>query len=256
VGLLIIFTYRKFTNEGTTGGLRNMARALVGIGAIGVISLMAIAFLPGHVAERWRDRLETLSSGFAGYTDMSLLSRQGLIDYQFQQLERSTTAQLIGYGIAAEGGYGDSYAGVLQEFDINDIAGSTGFGDNVYTSLLYLGGYPAGGAMLLIMFLWGISALSVIRQLGLYRVERYFDLLVPPLASITFLIACAFGAVLSDRMSCLFFGYAVAFTFWIGEVLRKQLRAAVRQLHPLAAHRGQSQLSTGRSRAPGAGLRH
>ena len=107
---------------------------------------------------------------------------------------------------------------------MKEIYTPTGFADNTYVSLIFLGGALGGGPLLLAQFVWLGNALRGIS----FVIKKYPKglawMAVAPLTVISFQISNIVAASFADRGESAFFGICLGVTGWLTAIRKRDAR--------------------------------
>jgi hypothetical protein len=176
------------------------------------VPLGAYALTSGNdVVSRWSSRLSHAEEmGF----DVTAATRRAEVEAQFEALSDSFRGAAFGFGLAAENKLSGFYAalirdtsGLEKEADLVDI----GYGHNVYTGLLFTGGFVFGGMMnATLLYLVYIAARTIYKLAAEMRSSEFaYAACWGALTVLGVSIMGALGGTLGDRGTALWFGTAV-----------------------------------------------
>lgn len=203
--------------------------AILGIATTVVVLVASIyalgTLIPGSPLDRWMNRTASYQTGDV---DFSGLDRESQALYQLQQLSDAGIEKYIGFGIAARGG---NYA-PIEAYELARGIGKgglyvpTGFADETYISLIFLGGVIGGGPLLLAQFVWFWNSLRSIPFILKTYPRKLTWVVIAPLAVVGLQVTNILGASFGDRGQSVFFGLCLGTVGWITALRRRRRLAA------------------------------
>ncbi len=191
--------------------------------AFSILAIVALDFGAGTgLVGRWVDRL-TISER-AG-ADPTALTRSAEVYFMLENFASSAETMLFGNGLAAVTsltGPDAERAAMLVGWKSVDIH-SIGYGHESYISILFVAGLVGGGALLIVQFLNGLQAITLIR-----RIQLAGSLPAESVAHIGAWGACIvigmlatgfFGGAFADRSQCIWYGIGTGMLYWARNVV-------------------------------------
>lgn len=194
--------------------------------AIVVVLVSIDSVLPVSQIERWVERFTVPETHHGGY-DVTEITRAGESGRQIELLKAHPVSMLIGYGVAHPTGMTDEARAIaiMLVGSAGDYIG-TGFGHNHYVGTVFVGGFLAGGALLLSQIWASLRALTLIRFMSSVTRRRQFRWLISaPLAVIAYMGFGLLAGTLYSRSYALMFAVSIGFTLWIYGSVERYLRS-------------------------------
>lgn len=179
--------------------------------------------IPGNPLDRWINRTASYQ---IGDVDMSGLDRESQALFQLEQLRNAGIEKYIGFGIAARGG---NYA-PIEAYEIARGVGNgglyvpTGFADETYISLIFLGGIIGGGPLLLAQLIWLWNSIRSVPFILRTNSRKKTWIVIAPLAVVGLQVTNILGASFGDRSQSVFFGLCLGTVGWITAIRRRKAR--------------------------------